>query len=212
MHFDLVFLIKSVGLLGVWGIIFAESGLLVGFFLPGDSLIFTAGFLASQGYLNIWWLAIGGFVAAVLGDSVGYAFGKRVGPAIFKKEDSLFFNKANLQRAQNFYEAHGGKTIFLSRFIPVVRTFAPIVAGVGKMHYGKFLSWNVGGGFVWAVGMSVAGYFLGASVPNADKYVLQIVAFIIIISVAPAVWHLLKDKNTRQKLWHLLTRKKVGEN
>ncbi|MCL5436196.1 MAG: VTT domain-containing protein, partial [Patescibacteria group bacterium] len=185
MHFDLVALIKTVGMFGVWGIIFAESGLLIGFFLPGDSLIFTAGFLASQGFLGIWPLAIGCFLAAVLGDSTGYAFGKRVGPAIFNKEESLFFSKKNLQRAQDFYERHGGKTIFLARFMPVIRTFAPIVAGVGQMHYRKFLAWNIGGGFFWAVGMSVAGYFLGASVPNADRYVLPIVAVIIFTSVLP---------------------------
>lgn len=208
MHFDLVELIKTVGLFGVWGIIFAESGLLIGFFLPGDSLIFTAGFLASQGFLPIWPLAIGSFLAAVMGDSVGYTFGKRVGSAIFTKEESLFFSKKNLVRAQAFYARHGGKTIFLARFMPVIRTFAPIVAGVGKMHYRKFLIWNLGGGFVWTIGMSLFGYFLGSSVPNADEYVLPIVGVIILTSLIPPAWHVLKDKNLREKFWVRLFRRK----
>src|SRR3989344_2568779 len=132
---DLTVLIKAVGLLGLFGIVFAESGLFVGFFLPGDSLLFTAGFLASQGFLNIWIFAPLAFIAAFLGGNFGYAFGRRVGPAIFTRERSLFFHKEYLERARIFYEAHGGKAIVLARFLPVIRTFAPILAGVGRMRW-----------------------------------------------------------------------------
>src|SRR3989338_1165858 len=138
LNFDLASLVKTAGYLGLFGIIFAESGLFIGFFLPGDSLLFTAGFLASQGYLNIWLLVPLCFAAAVLGDNFGYAFGRRVGPKIFRKEESLLFHKHHLERARTFYERHGKKTIILARFVPFARTFAPILAGIGEMHYRTF--------------------------------------------------------------------------
>ena len=148
---DPMTIIKTMGLIGVFFIIFAESGLFFGFFLPGESLLFTAGFLASQNYLNISFLVWGCFVFAVFGDNVGYWFGKKIGPKIFNREDSVFFHKKHVQSAQNFYEKYGNKTIFLARFIPIVRTFAPIVAGVGKMKYINFISYNVLGGFIWVI-------------------------------------------------------------
>ncbi len=197
---DLITLIKTAGYVGLFGIVFAESGLLIGFFLPGDSLLFTSGFLASQDYLNIWLLVPLMFVAAVFGDSVGYAFGRRLGPKIFSKNDSLIFNKAHLHRANAFFDKYGGKTIILARFMPVVRTFAPVLAGVGNMHYRTFLFYNAIGGFFWAVGLTLLGYFLGRVVPNVDKYLLPIIAVIILISVAPSVFHLLKTKNDRQRI------------
>lgn len=200
MNFDLTELIKTVGLLGVFGIVFAESGLLIGFFLPGDSLLFTAGFLASQGFVNIWFLAIGSFIAAVVGDSVGYMFGHKVGKRLFQREDSLLFHKDNLLKAQEFYKKHGGKTIILARFMPIVRTFAPIVAGMGDMHYHTFIVYNVIGGLLWAVGLSLAGYFLGNLVPDVDKYLLPIVLAIIILSVAPSAYHILKEPKHRNRL------------
>src|SRR3989344_9332548 len=132
-------LIMTLGTLGVIAIIFIETGLFFGFFFPGDSLLFTAGFLASQGYVSFAGLLIGTFLAAVIGDSVGYAFGRKVGPAIFTKENSLFFNKKHIARAQHFYEKYGKKTIILARFIPIVRTFAPLVAGIGNMEYRTFV-------------------------------------------------------------------------
>ena len=199
--FDLIPLIKAAGYIGLFGIIFAESGLLIGFFLPGDSLIFTAGFLASQGFLNIYLLAGLLFIAAVVGDSVGYAFGYRLGPKIFKKEDSFFFNKENLVKAQNFFIKHGGKTIILARFILVVRTFAPILAGVGRMHYKTFIAYNIVGGFLWAVGLSFLGYFLGRTIPGVDKYLLPIILFIIFVSILPNVIHILRDEKIRNKLF-----------
>lgn len=198
--FDLVELIKTAGIIGLAFIVFAESGLLIGFFLPGDSLLFTAGFLASQGILNIWLLLPILFVSAVLGDSVGYAFGKKVGPKIFTKEDSLFFHKDHLIRSQAFFERHGGKTIIIARFLPLVRTFAPILAGVGAMHYRSFLIYNVIGALLWAVGLTLGGYYLGKVVPNADHYLLPIIAGIIILSASPTLIHICRNKETRQRI------------
>lgn len=195
--FDLDSLLKTIGYAGIFAIVFAESGLLVGFFLPGDSLLFTAGFLASQGFFNIYVLCGLIFVAAVVGDNVGYWFGKKAGPRVFKKEDSLVFSKQNVERSQKFYEKHGGKTIILARFIPVVRTFAPVIAGVGKMEYRKFFAYNILGGLVWGVGVTALGYFLGNSIPDVDKYLLPIAVLIIIVSIAPALWHLLRDQEKR---------------
>lgn len=200
MHFDLTELIKTVGYLGVFGIVFAESGLLIGFFLPGDSLLFTAGFLASQGFLNIWVLTLGSFLAAVVGDSVGYTFGHKVGKRIFHREDSLLFHKDNIVKAQEFYDKHGPITIVIARFMPIVRTFAPIVAGIGDMHYTTFLMFNVLGGLLWAVGLSLAGYFLGSLIPDVDKYLLPIVLIIIFLSVAPSAYHILKEPHHRKKI------------
>lgn len=197
---DLIELIKAVGYLGIFGIVFAESGLLIGFFFPGDSLLFTAGFLASQGFLDIWLLLGFTFTAAVVGDNVGYAFGARVGPALFKRENSFFFHKDHLERARLFYERHGGKTIILARFMPVVRTFAPILAGVGKMHYSAFIFFNLIGGFLWAVGITLLGYFLGSVIPGADRYLLPIILLIIFLSILPGIIHVIKNKEHRGHL------------
>ena len=198
--FDLVSLIKTAGYLGLFGIVFAESGLFVGFFLPGDSLLFTAGILAAQGFLNIWILALIVFLGAVLGDNFGYGFGRKVGPMIFKREDSIIFHKQNLERAKAFYEKHGKKTIILARFLPGVRTFAPILAGVGEMRYRTFVSYNIIGGLIWGVGMPFLGYFLGNTIPNIDRYLLPIVIFIIVVSVLPMIRHILKDPQDRARV------------
>src|SRR3989338_6395531 len=192
--FDLVAIIKSVGYIGLFTIIFAESGLFIGFFLPGDSLLFTAGFLASQGSFNIWLLSLLTFFGAILGDNFGYAFGKKVGPAIFKREDSWFFHKDHLERARIFYEKHGAKTLVLARFLPIVRTFAPILAGVGKMHYPAFFFYNILGGFLWAIGMTWLGYFLGATIPGVDKYLIPIILAIIVLSAMPTLVHIIKNR------------------
>mgnify|MGYP001616296799 FL=1 len=198
--FDLVGLIKTTGYLGLFGIVFAESGLLIGFFLPGDSLLFTAGFLASQGFLDIGWLMAVTFLGAVLGDSFGYAFGRKVGYKIFKREDSFLFHRDHLERAQKFYQTHGGKTIIMARFLPVVRTFAPILAGVGKMRYLTFLFFNIIGGFLWAVGLSWLGYYLGSVIPNIDKYLVPLILFIIIGSMLPSIIHILKNPTHRRQI------------
>lgn len=199
--FDLIPLIKATGYIGLFFITFAESGLLIGFFLPGDSLLFTAGFVASQGILDIFILVPLLFLAAVFGDTVGYTFGNRVGPKLFKKEDSLLFNKENLKRAEIFFKKHGAKTIVLARFLPVVRTFAPILAGVGQMPYPVFFFYNVLGGLIWSCGLLSLGYFLGRIVPNADTYILPIIVLIIVVSALPQLIHIIKNKKLRKQLW-----------
>lgn len=195
---DPMFLVKTAGLAGVIAVVFAESGLFFGFFFPGDSLLFTAGLLASQGLLPIGWLLIGTAAAAILGDSVGYWFGKKAGPAIFSREDSFFFHKKHVERAQKFYELHGKKTIILARFIPIVRTFAPILAGVGKMDYRTFLSYNIIGGLAWSLGLTSLGYFLGALIPSIDRYLLPIVLLIIAISFVPIIHEYLRSRRHSQ--------------
>src|SRR5262245_20155690 len=174
-------LLRSFGTIGLFLIIFAESGLLIGFFLPGDSLLFTAGLFAAKGDLNIVVILVGCFISAVAGDQVGYAFGRRVGPSIFSRPNSKLFKQEYVQRADEFFESHGAKTIVLARFVPVVRTFAPILAGVGTMKYRTFVTYNVIGGFLWAVGVTSLGYFLGEQIgeDNIDKYLLPIIGIII---------------------------------
>lgn len=199
--FNLESLIRSVGYAGVAGMVFAESGLLVGFFLPGDSLLFTAGFLASQGFFDITLLTVLCFVAAVGGDSVGYSFGARIGRRLFDRPDSRFFKKENLKRAEEFYRRNGAKAIVLARFVPVVRTFAPIVAGVGRMRYRTFVVYNVLGGLLWAAGLSLAGFWLGTKVKNVDHYLLPIIALIILLSILPGILHLVRNPERRRSLW-----------
>ena len=191
---DPLTIIKTLGLLGVVLIVFAESGLFFGFFFPGDSLLFTAGFLASQDLISIWWLLVLSFIAAVIGDNVGYAFGRKTGPMIFTKEDSFFFQKKHIEKAHKFYEKYGKKTIIFARFIPIVRTFAPIIAGVGGMDYKIFVSYNLIGGFIWTWGMLGSGYILGNIIPNAEKYLTPIILAIIIISFIPAIIEFFKHK------------------
>lgn len=206
-HFDLKELLMAVGYVGVFLIVFAESGLLVGFFLPGDSLLFTAGFLASAGFFNLPLLVLIVIIAAIVGDQVGYLFGRHAGPRIFTREDSLLFHKKNLYAAQAFYDKHGGKTIILARFMPIVRTFAPIVAGAGEMKYGRFTFFNVIGGILWGAGVTIAGYFLGSLIPDIDRYLLPIIALIVIASVAPPAWHFWKENKTQIKA---MVRQKLG--
>jgi len=148
LHGDLKNLIETVSYIGVFGIVFVESGLLVGFFLPGDSLLFTAGFLASQGLFNITILGLGCFIAAVAGDSVGYFIGQKFGKKLYNRKNSKLFNKEHLVKAQKFYDKHGGKTIIIARFMPIIRTFAPVVAGMADMKYSTFLFFNLFGGFL----------------------------------------------------------------
>lgn len=190
-------IIRTLGTVGVIAVIFMETGLFFGFFLPGDSLLFTAGFLASQGYVSFVWLLVGTFVASVLGDSVSYAFGKKVGPALFTREDSVFLNKKHIDRARFFYEKHGRKTIVLARFLPIVRTFAPIVAGVGSMPYRTFVFFNIIGGFLWTWLMLWMGYGLGRLIPNPDKYIIPIVLVIVFVSAAAPLRELWKAHRMR---------------
>jgi membrane-associated protein len=189
-------LIETFGTIGLFVIIFAESGLLIGFFLPGDSLLFTAGLLASQGKfgLNLPVLLIGCFIAAVAGDQVGYMFGQKAGPALFRREDSRIFKQQYVHRANEFFERHGKKTIVIARFVPIVRTFAPILAGVGAMRYRSFVVFNVIGALLWAVGVTTAGYVLGDTIPDIDKYLLPIIGVIILLSVLPPAIEILRHR------------------
>lgn len=170
----------------IWLIIFAETGLLIGFFLPGDSLLFTAGLLAGQGKLDIWLLLPGVFIAAFVGDQVGYTFGEKLGPRLFSKPDSRFFKQEYVTHTRNFFNKHGSKTIIIARFVPIVRTFAPILAGVGEMDRKTFVIYNVIGAFLWAVGITMLGYILGDVIgESVDQYLLPIIAVIILISLIP---------------------------
>ena len=184
---DVSALIRWGGYSAITLIIFAETGLLIGFFLPGDSLMVTAGLLASRGFLNVY--VLGGVlsVAAIVGDSVGYAIGHAAGPHIFTREDSWFFNKKHLYRAHQFYEKHGGKTIVLARFMPIIRTFAPVVAGVADMSYRHFIAYNVVGGLGWVWSMLFIGYFLGRYIPGVDKHIDIVIAIVILLSLLPGL-------------------------
>jgi len=209
--FDLVDIIIGLGVFAILFVIFAESGLLIGFFLPGDSLLFTAGVLFSTGVLpgnvplNIHIFVVLLFLAAVFGDSVGYWFGRKTGPRLFKRPDARIFKQMHVTRAQGFYEKHGGKTIILARFIPIVRTFAPIVAGVGKMPYKRFLTFNLLGGLIWTAGVTYLGYFIGHAFVklglDIDQVLLPIIALIIFISILPPAIHILSSKKSRTALW-----------
>ncbi len=185
---DLDHLIRWGGYSVLVLIVFAETGLLAGFFLPGDSLLVTAGLLAAvDQVLNVYWLLALLSVAAIVGDTVGYWIGYHAGPRVFNKEDSFFFHKDHLIRAQKFYEKYGTKTIILARFVPIVRTFAPTIAGVGKMRYGKFLAYNVIGGVLWVFSMTLTGYLLGNSVPGIVKKIHWVILAVIFLSFLPIV-------------------------
>jgi membrane-associated protein len=178
-------LVRWGGYVALVAIVFTETGLLVGFFLPGDSLLITAGLVAAAGGLDIWLLNGLLIVAAIVGDSVGYAIGYRAGPRIFTREDSRWFNRRHLVRTREFYERHGGKTIVLARFIPIIRTFAPVVAGVGRMEYRRFLAYNVLGGIGWVTGLTWAGYVLGRTIPDIGRYIHIVIGIVVIVSVIP---------------------------
>jgi len=189
------FIIQTLGLGGLFLIVFAESGLLIGFFLPGDSLIFTAGLFAAQGYLPLFWLIVITVLAAILGDSLGYWIGNTFGPKIFTKEDSFFFDKSYLARSEKFFAKYGGKSLVLARFTPIVRTFVPALAGVGKMRYHTFLTYNIIGAFIWGITLPLLGFFLGRSIPNIDHYILPIVIIIITISIIPNIIGYIKTRS-----------------
>jgi membrane-associated protein len=175
-------------------IVFAETGLMIGFFLPGDSLLVTAGIFASTGHLDVLSLLLWVTVAAVAGDQLGYYIGYRTGPRIFRREDSLLFKRQHLLRARDFYERHGGKTIILARFIPVIRTFAPVVAGVGQMEYRRFVTFNVVGGVLWVWSMVILGVTLGNAVPNIDEHIHVVIAVVVFLSILPAIIEYIRSR------------------
>ncbi len=196
LHLDPVTLVKTLGYVGVALFVFAESGILIGIFLPGDSLLFAAGLLAAAEYLSFWPLLVIVVMAAILGDSVGYWFGSRVGPSLFTREDSRFFKKEYVERTERFYKKYGGRAIILARFVPVVRSFAPILAGIGAMEYRTFVAYNVIGGFLWGAGTISLGYFLGSVIPDSERYLFPITLLVIAISFLPIVVNLIRSKGT----------------
>jgi membrane-associated protein len=175
-------------------IVFSETGLLVGFFLPGDSLLIVAGLVASGGGLSIWLLMPILSLAAIVGDSTGYAIGYRAGPMLFRRERSLLFDPRHLQRTRDFYARHGAKTIVIARFVPIIRTFAPVVAGIGQMEYRRFIFYNVAGGVGWVVSMTMAGYLLGRAIPNIGSYVHVVAIVVIALSFIPIVAEVLRTR------------------
>lgn len=189
--------IEYVGYPGIFLIIFAESGTIVGFFLPGASLLFTAGLLAAKGIFNPWILIPTVTVAAILGDNAGYWFGNKIGIKLFTRPDSRFFHQEHLRKTQHFYEKYGTKAIIMARFIPIVRTFAPIVAGIASMNYRKFMICNLIGAFLWATGVTSAGYFLGERFPIIQEYLTFVVLAIIAITLMPLFWETYKQYRDR---------------
>lgn len=187
-------LIRIGGLLGMFIVVFAETGLLIGFFLPGDSLLVTAGLFAAAGHFDILWLNLALMVAAVAGDATGYWIGHRAGMAIYDRPDSFFFRRKHLIAAQDFYERHGGKTIVIARFMPIIRTFAPVVAGAATMTYRRFAIYNVVGGIGWVASMTLTGYFLGRIVPDIDRHLHIVVAVVIFLSLLPAIIAYLRNR------------------
>lgn len=207
MHmFDVNHLIQTGGLLLIGAIVFAESGLLIGFFLPGDTLLFSAGFFASQGNPSLPALIAVVVVAAIVGDNVGYMLGKKTGKRIFRKHDGILFRQEYIQRAEKFYEDHGGKTIILARFVPIVRTFAPVVAGIGNMSRKRFMAYNIIGGSLWGAGVTLLGYTLGSRIRNIDKYLLPAMLIATLLTFGPAIWHIIGDAETRKRILSRLKR------
>ena len=175
------------GLFGLAAIVFSETGLLIGVFLPGDSLLVTAGLLAAREYLNVYTLAPVLTLAAICGNSLGYFIGRATGPRIFNRENSLFFNKKHAMRAHEFYEKHGRKTIVLAQFMPIIRTFSPVIAGVGGMRFRQFMTFNIIGAFVWVWSMLAIGYFLGSYIPGIDQHIEIVVVIVVFISILPGL-------------------------
>lgn len=191
-------LIAWGGYVVLFAIIFSETGLLVGFFLPGDSLLVATGLFAAKGDLNILYLILLLSIAAILGDSFNYWFGKKTGHALFHREDSRFFKKKHLCAAQEFYEKHGGKTIILARFVPIIRTFAPTIAGIAGMNYKRFLSFNIFGGFLWVSSMLLTGFFLGRLIPNIDKNIDKVILIVIFVSLLPLFFEYFRQRRKKQ--------------
>ncbi|HSX00565.1 MAG TPA: VTT domain-containing protein [Patescibacteria group bacterium] len=199
-------IIQSGGILAIATIIFAESGMMLGFFLPGDTLLLAAGVFAAQGKLSIGVCIAAISVAAILGDNTGYSIGRVMGPRLFKKKDGILFRHEYVERTEKFYEKYGSKTMLLSHFIPIVRSFAPFVAGVGKMSRVKFFIFDAIGDTVWAASITLLGYWFGSRIPNIDHYVLPTILIVMLLSFAPVIWHLFGDPVARRRFIAMLKR------
>jgi membrane-associated protein len=194
---DPIYLLSTFGYIGLAFILFAETGLLIGFFLPGDSLLFAAGLVAAQGHLNVFLVMIIAALAAIAGDSFGYYFGKSTGHKLFARKDSRFFSQAYVTKAHVFFEKYGAWSVVLARFVPIIRTFTPIIAGASSMTYMTFLRYNVIGALIWTIGVTFLGVQLGRSIPNIDAYILPIVSVVIASSLGLSVFHYIKQKSTK---------------
>jgi membrane-associated protein len=192
-------LVQRGGLIGLIAIVFAETGLMIGFFLPGDSLLVIAGLFAARGDLNIWSLNFCLIVAAIVGDAVGYWIGFRAGKTLYSRPESFFFRRSHLLKTHDFYEKHGGKTIVIARFLPILRTFAPVVAGAAMMTYRKFATFNIVGGVAWVTSMTCIGYFLGRLVPDIDKHIHKVVAVVIFLSLLPGIIAWLQERMKQKR-------------
>lgn len=193
-------LIETGGVLGISLVIFAETGLLIGFFLPGDTLLFAAGFFASQGKISLGWALVGLFLGAVIGNLVGYEIGRRTGPKLFNKDDNLLLNKENVVRTQKFFDKYGPLTVILARFVPVVRTLTPLVAGVGGMNYKKFLTYNIIGAALWIPSITLIGYWAGKVLGkyiNIDHYILPVILLATVLTLAISFWHLWREPKSK---------------
>lgn len=201
-HFltDVQGLIQWGGYLGLSIIVFVETGLLVGFFLPGDSLLVTAGLFAAKGDLNIVYLNLLLMTMAILGDATGYLIGKKLGPALFRRDDSLLFKKKHLIKTHEFYEKHGGKTIIIARFVPIIRTFAPVVAGIGQMPYRRFAAFNIIGGIGWVFSMTMIGYSLIKMFPDIEKHLHIVIVVVVFLSILPGIIEFLRERKRAQRV------------
>jgi membrane-associated protein len=195
--YDVQGIIQWGGTLLVCAIVFVETGMFVGFFLPGDSLLVTAGVFAAAGTLNLATLLLLGTLCAIGGDQLGYWIGRQTGPALYGRRDSLFFKRRHLEKARQFYDVHGGKTIVFARFIPILRTFCPVVAGIAGMRYASFVTYNIVGGVCWVFGMVLAGYFLASLVPNISERIHLVIAVVIFLSFLPPIIHAWRERSRR---------------
>ena len=199
-HFimDVQGLIQWGGLLMVCIIVFVETGLFVGFFLPGDSLLVTAGLFAAKGDIDLALLLVLVSLCAVIGDQTGYLIGRKAGSALFKREDSMFFKRKHLEKAHDFYEKYGNKTIVIARFVPIVRTFAPAVAGAAEMNYRRFVTYNILGGVLWVFSMVLGGYVMGKAIPNLDKYIHLVIVVVVFLSILPAIIEIYRARRKKE--------------
>jgi membrane-associated protein len=196
--FDVAQIIHAGGLLLVAFIVYIEVALMVGFFLPGDTLLLTAGIFAGQGKLPLVWTIVVIAICAIAGDNTAYHIGQRLGPRLFKKKDGLIFRQEYVRKAEQFYNKYGSKTAMFAHFVPIVRSFAPLLAGVGKMPYARFVTFNAIGDIIWAVGITLLGYFVGTQIPDIDRYIQLVLVVVIVVSFGPSAYHLFKAYRTRR--------------